>query len=127
MVKKPKPTEKEFEILQVLWSRGPSTVREINDELSQDREIGYTTTLKFLQIMFDKGIVERTRDGKTHIYEAAVSESDAQQSLVNELLEGAFKGSAMKLVMGALGSRKSSKKELDAIRKYLDDLEGGAK
>ena len=127
MQKLPKPTEKELEILQVLWSTGPATVRQINDELSTEREVGYTTTLKFLQIMFEKGLVSRERDGKTHIYEAALSESETQQSLVNDLLDSAFKGSAMKLVMGALGSRKSSKKELDAIRKYLDDLEGGEK
>jgi predicted transcriptional regulator len=90
-----------------------------------DREVGYTTTLKFLQIMFDKGLVSREKAGKTHIYQAVLSENQAQQSLVNDLLDNAFKGSAMKLVMGALGSRKSSKKELDAIRKYLDELEGG--
>jgi len=127
MVKQPKPTEKELEILQVLWKQGASTVRQINDELSRGRDVGYTTTLKFLQIMYDKGLVSRTKSGKTHIYEAALSEAQAQQSLVSELLDGAFKGSAMKLVMGALGSRKSSKKELDAIRKYLDELEGGEK
>jgi predicted transcriptional regulator len=124
-MKHPKPTEKELEILQVLWKEGPSTVREINDELSKDREVGYTTTLKFLQIMFDKGLVSREKAGKTHIYQAVLSEKQAQQSLVNDLLDNAFKGSAMKLVMGALGSRKSSRKELDAIRKYLDELEGG--
>ena len=122
---KPKPTEKELEILQVLWQNGPATVREINEVLSHDREIGYTTTLKFLQIMYDKGFVEREKEGKTHIYYAAISEEATQQTLLEELLDGAFKGSAMKLVMGALGSRKSSRKEIDEIRKYLDNLEGG--
>ncbi len=121
----PKPTEKELEILQVLWTRGRATVREINDKLSEDREVGYTTTLKILQIMFDKGLVEREKDGKTHIYRACISESDAQQSLVKQLVDSAFKGSAMQLVMGALGSRKSTQQERDAIRKYLDKLEGG--
>jgi len=127
MEKLPKPTEKELEILQVLWKEGAATVRQINDELSREREVGYTTTLKFLQIMHEKGLVSRERSGKTHIYEAAISESKAQQHLVNDLLDNAFRGSAMKLVMGALGSRKSSKKELDELRRYLDDLEGGAK
>jgi BlaI family penicillinase repressor len=127
MEKLPKPTEKELEILQVLWKEGAATVRQINDELSREREVGYTTTLKFLQIMHEKGLVSRERSGKTHIYEAVISESKAQQHLVNDLLDNAFRGSAMKLVMGALGSRKSSKKELDELRRYLDDLEGGAK
>ncbi len=121
----PKPTEKELEILQVLWSRGPSTVREINDLLSESREVGYTTTLKIMQIMFDKGLVARRKSGKTHIYTPELSEQDAQQSLVRQLVDSAFKGSSMKLVMGALGSRKSTKAERDAIREYLDKLEGG--
>ena len=121
----PKPTEKELEILQVLWTRGRATVREINDKLSEEREVGYTTTLKLLQIMFDKGLVRREKSGKTHIYAACISESDAQQSLVRQLVDSAFKGSAMQLVMGALGSRKSTQQERDAIRKYLDKLEGG--
>ncbi|MEJ2004381.1 MAG: BlaI/MecI/CopY family transcriptional regulator [Cyclobacteriaceae bacterium] len=127
MGKLPKPTEKELEILQVLWKEGASTVRQINDVLSESRDVGYTTTLKFLQIMHEKGLVIREKQGKTHIYSASLSESQAQQSLVKDLLDSAFKGSAMKLVMGALGSKKSSKKELDEIRKYLDELEGGEK
>ena len=121
----PKPTEKELEILQVLWNRDRATVREINDEISQDREVGYTTTLKLLQIMYDKGLVEREKSGKTHIYHASITENDAQQSLVRQLVDSAFKGSSMKLVMGALGSRKSTQQERDAIREYLDRLEGG--
>lgn len=122
-----KPTEKELEILQVLWQNGSATVREVNEKLAEKREVGYTTTLKFMQIMHEKGLVTRQKDGKTHIYEATVSEGEAQSSLVNELMDTAFRGSAMKLVMGALGSRKSTAQELDKIRKYLDELEGGVK
>ncbi len=122
-----KPTEKELEILQVLWQGGPATVRDVNDYLSEKREVGYTTTLKFMQIMHEKGLVTRKKDGKTHIYEPAISEHDAQSSLITDLMDTAFKGSAMRLVMGALGARKSSPQELEKIREYLDSLEGGKK
>ncbi len=122
-----KPTEKELEILQVLWAHGPSTVRTVNERLASHREIGYTTTLKLMQIMFDKGLVSRKKDGKTHIYAAEVSEEKTQKQLMDQLLDTAFKGSAMKLVMHALGNEKTSKKELEEIRNYLDKLEGGAK
>lgn len=119
-----KPTERELEILQVIWSSGPSTVREINETLSVDGSIGYTTTLKLMQIMFEKGILSRTKSGKTHIYQATISREDTQKHLIDKLLDTAFQGSAMNLVMQALGNSKSSKKELDEIRDYLDKLEG---
>lgn len=119
-----KPTERELEILQVIWSNGPSTVREINETLSVDGSIGYTTTLKLMQIMFEKGILSRTKSGKTHIYQANISREDTQKQLIDKLLDTAFQGSAMNLVMQALGNSKSSKKELDEIRDYLDKLEG---
>lgn len=122
-----KPTEKELEILQVLWAHGPATVRAVNEHLASHRQIGYTTTLKLMQIMFDKGLVSRKKDGKTHIYAAEVSEEKTQKQLMDQLLDTAFKGSAMKLVMHALGNEKTSKKELEEIRNYLDKLEGGAK
>lgn len=122
-----KPTEKELEILQVLWSHGPTTVRVVNDHLGTGREIGYTTTLKLMQIMFDKGLVSRRKDGKTHIYSAEISEERAQNQLIDRLLDTAFKGSAMRLVMQALGHKKTSKEELEEIRKYIDQLEGGMK
>lgn len=122
-----KPTEKELEILQVLWQEGPATVRDVNDRLSEKREIGYTTTLKIMQIMHDKGLVTRKKDGKTHIYAPVLSEQDAQSSMIKDLMDTAFKGSAMRLVMGALGARKSSPQELEKIRAYLDSLEGGEK
>ena len=119
----PKPTEKELEILQVLWKQGPSNVREVNDIISAHNEIAYTTTLKLMQIMLEKGLVRRIKEGKLHIYEAVISEEKTQKQLVDKLLETAFKGSAMKLVMQVLGNGKSSSKELDEIRTYLDKLE----
>lgn len=122
-----KPTEKELEILQVIWSEGPCTVRTVNDVLNKQGEVGYTTTLKLMQIMFDKGLLSREKDGKTHIYHAEVSEQKAQKQLVDKLLNTAFGGSAMKLVMQALGNSKSSKEELQEIKDYLDKLEGGIK
>ncbi|MEO1053422.1 MAG: BlaI/MecI/CopY family transcriptional regulator [Bacteroidota bacterium] len=118
-----KPTEKELEILQALWSMGPSTVRAVNEFLSVSNAVGYTTTLKLMQIMFDKGILDRKKQGKTHVYQPLISEETTQQQLLDKLLNTAFRGSAMKLVMQALGNQKSSKKELDQIRAYLDKLE----
>lgn len=118
-----KPTNGELEILRVLWKDGPSSVRFVNEQLSADRTIGYTTTLKLMQIMHDKGFLSRTRSGKTHIYRADVTEEETQQQLVDRLLDTAFSGSAMKLVMQALGNRRSSPEELAEIRQFLDQLE----
>jgi len=126
-MKENNPTAKELEILQVLWTKGPSTVRDVNEILAKDKRIGYTTTLKLMQIMFEKGIISREKNGKTHIYKAEITQNNTQQQLVDKLLESAFGGSAMKLVMQALGTSKSSKQELDEIREYLDKLEGGQK
>ncbi len=120
-----KPTDSELNILQVLWARGPSPVRVINDELSQTKEVGYTTTLKILQIMTEKGLVTRIKDGRNHIYSAAVEQNAAQQQLLDRLLHGVFGGSAKKLVMQALGSHQASPEELEEIRKYIEGLEGG--
>ncbi|MEZ5082858.1 MAG: BlaI/MecI/CopY family transcriptional regulator [Bacteroidales bacterium] len=120
-----KPTEAELNILQVLWNMGPSSVRTINNELNKAREIGYTTTLKILQIMTEKGLVSRIKDGRNHIYSAAVEQNAAQQQLLDKLLNGVFGGSAKKLVMQALGSKNPSKNELEEIRKYIEELEGG--
>ncbi|MEQ8243521.1 BlaI/MecI/CopY family transcriptional regulator, partial [Fulvivirga sp.] len=102
----PQPTEKELDILQVLWAKGPQTVREINDQLQSEKEIGYTTTLKLLQIMHDKGLVSRELNGKTHIYKSIVSESATQQKMLDKVVDKVFKGSAMNLVMQALGNSK---------------------
>lgn len=119
----PKPTESELEILQVLWQHGPNTVRFVNDQLSQKREVGYTTTLKLLQLMLDKGLVLREDDTRTHIYRAAVREEETQGLLLDKFVEATFGGSAMKLVMQALGSRRTSADELTQIRTLLNEIE----
>lgn len=123
----PKPTESELEILQVLWQHGPSTVRFVNQQLSQNKEVGYTTTLKIMQIMYDKHLVKRNDENRTHVYEANVTEEATQKHMLNKFLDIAFRGSASKLVMQALGNHKASKEELDQIRKLLDKIQGGAK
>jgi BlaI family penicillinase repressor len=122
-----KPTESELEILQILWQHGPSTVRFVNDELSKNKETGYTTTLKLMQIMHEKGMVARDEAGRSHVYNAAISESATQKQLLDRFLDTAFRGSALKLVMQALGNRKTSEKELNEIRNLLDKLKGNEK
>jgi predicted transcriptional regulator len=118
-----KPTDAELAILRVLWARGPSTVREVAREMG--RESAYTTILKLLQIMTEKRLVRRDESPRTHVYEATLTEGDTQQQLVTDLLEKVFDGSASKLVMQALASRKTSRKELAEIRKLLDQQRGG--
>lgn len=113
-----KPTDGELAILRVLWSRGPSTVRQVAEELGRDT--GYTTALKLLQIMTDKGLVRRDESARTHIYQAAYSEDQTQRQLVTDLLDRAFGGSAAKLVLQALATSKATPKELAEIRKLLD-------
>ena len=120
-----KPTESELSILQFLWNLGPSSVRTINDELNKTKNTGYTTTLKIMQIMAEKGLVTRIKDGRNHIYSAAVEQQAAQRQLLDKLLNGVFGGSASKLVMQALGNHDASKRELDEIKKYIEELEGG--
>ena len=122
--KSTKPTDAELEILQVLWKLGSCTVREINDELSKEKEVGYTTTLKLMQIMTDKKLLIRDASNRTHVYAANVTEEETQKKLVNRLLDTAFGGSAMKLVMQALGNKKSNTEELQQIRAWLDEQEG---
>ena len=126
-MKVPKPTEGELEILQVIWENGPSTVRFVNDKMSGEKKVGYTTTLKLMQIMSEKGLLNRDTTGKTHVYSAAVSQQKTQQQLIDKLMTTAFGGSAMKLVMQALGNKKSTKDEIEEIRAFLDQLEGGKK
>lgn len=118
-----KPTEAELEILKVLWQEGPSTVRFVHEQLAQQREVGYTTTLKQMQIMHERKMLSRTKMGKTHIYTAQVSQKETQRQMVDKLVDTAFQGSAMKLVMQALGNRKTTNKELNEIREFLDQLE----
>lgn len=118
-----KPTESELEILQILWEKGQCTVREVHEILTVSKEAGYTTTLKLMQIMHEKGLVKRDTSSKTHLYTALASQQKTQQHLVSKLIDNAFNGSAAKLVMQALGNHNSSKDEIDAIKKYLDELE----
>ena len=118
-----KPTESEMEILQVLWEKGPSTVREIHDILSQTKETGYTTTLKLMQIMNEKRLLNRNDDSKSHIYTSAVKKESIQKQAVNKMINGLFKGSPAKLVMHALGNHRASKEEILEIKKYLDEME----
>lgn len=117
------PTYAELEILQVLWENGPSTVRFINEQLSEKKNVGYTTTLKIMQIMTDKGILSRQKKGKTHIYQAILKENETQSLLVDKLLKIAFGGSASKLVMQTLGNKKTSKEELQKIKDLIATLE----
>jgi predicted transcriptional regulator len=120
----PRPTDAELSILRVLWQHGPSTVRQVLDTLSQTRSIGYTTVLKLLQIMIEKGLVRRDESGRTHIYEARFSEQQTQRQLVSDLVDRAFGGSAMKLVMQALDGPRTSPAELAEVRRLLEDREG---
>jgi BlaI family penicillinase repressor len=119
----PKPTDAELEILQVLWQDGPATVRTVNEQLSKSREVGYTTTLKIMQLMLEKGLVQRDDEGRSHIYRAAVREQDTQGLLLDRFVEATFGGSALKLVMQALGHRRTSPDELAQIRRLLNDIE----
>jgi predicted transcriptional regulator len=119
-----RPTAAELAILQVLWDRGKATVREVQEQLEQTRGTGYTTTLKLLQIMHDKGLVRRNESQRTHVYEAAISREKAQRQIVSQLLHQVFEGSAHQLVLQALQTKKSTRAELAEIRKLLDELEG---
>jgi BlaI family transcriptional regulator, penicillinase repressor len=120
-----KPTDAELGILNVLWTRGPSTVRQVAEALG--REAGYTTVLKLLQIMTEKQLVVRDERARTHVYQAAYTEDQTQRQLVTDLLDRAFGGSAAKLVLQALASNKTSPEELAEIRKLLDKQRGGGR
>lgn len=122
-----RPTDAELSILRVLWRRGPSTVRQVQEALERERETGYTTVLKLMQIMNDKGLVERDESERTHIYQVSRSQDETQRHLVMDLLDKAFEGSATQLVMQALSTKPASKEELDEIRRLLDQLEGSKK
>ena len=119
----PKPTDSELMILQILWQNGPSSVRFVNDRLNEEREVGYTTTLKLMQIMSDKGLAIRNTESRTHIYSAAVSEADTQKRLLRKFVDTTFRGSAMKLVMQALGNHEASPQELDEIKAMIEKME----
>jgi predicted transcriptional regulator len=116
----PRPTDGELAILRILWDRGPSTVRQVHDVLAHERQAAYTTALKLLQIMTEKGLVERDERDRTHIYRARLSEETTQRQLVRDLLDRAFGGSSSKLVMQALATKRASAEELRDIRKAID-------
>jgi predicted transcriptional regulator len=120
--KQNKPTESELEILRVLWDKKKATVREVHDVLSAHKDAGYTTTLKLLQIMFEKGLVKRDDSNKTHIYYANVSRENTQQQIVGKMINSLFGGSSTQLVMQALGNHVPSKDELNEIQKLIDNL-----
>jgi len=120
----PRPTDRELTILRILWDNGPSTVREVNEAMSKGQDTGYTTTLKLMQIMTEKGLLVRDESQRQHVYRPAFTEERTQKQLVGDLLDRAFSGSAEKLVMRALSAKKVSAKELARIRKLLDELEG---
>ena len=120
--KQVKPTESELEILQVLWNKEKATVRDVHEDLAQLKDVGYTTTLKLMQIMYEKGLVKRDDSNKTHIYEAAVSREKTQKQLVGKMVDTLFQGSPTQLVMQALGNHKTSRRELEEIQKLLDNL-----
>ena len=119
----PKPTDSELEILMILWEHGPSSVRFVNEKLNEARDVGYTTTLKLMQIMVDKGLAQRDTASRTHIYYAAVKEADTQKRLLKKFVDSTFRGSAMKMVMQALGNHQASKEELDEIKAMIEKME----
>jgi BlaI family penicillinase repressor len=118
-----KPTESELEILQVIWKKGQCSVRDVHEELAKTKDAGYTTTLKLMQIMHDKGLVERDTSAKTHLYKAVISREQAQNTALDKILDTVFKGSTADLVIQALGQHRASKDEIDAIKKYLQKFE----
>jgi BlaI family penicillinase repressor len=118
-----KATESELEILQVIWKKGQCTVRDVHEELAKNKDAGYTTTLKLMQIMHDKGLVERDTTAKTHLYKALISREQAQSTALDKIINTVFKGSTADLVIQALGQHRASNDELDAIRKYLQQFE----
>ena len=128
MIKKihPKPTEKELEILQILWLRGPVAGKDVHEQMGGEVANGYTTILKLLQIMNEKGLVTRQKSGKLHLYKAVPSQENTRQQMLDKMIDTVFQGSASQLVMSALGNKKSSKEEILEIKKYLEKLEGGA-
>lgn len=123
----PKPTEAELEILQILWQDGPSTVRTVHEKLAEKKDTGYTTTLKNMQNMAQKGMVSRNEEGRSHIYQAEIKQAATQKMLLDRFLDNTFGGSAMSLVMQALGSRKTTQQDLQKIKALIKKLEGGKK
>tara|TARA_R110002095_G_scaffold66237_1_gene56082 strand:+ start:151 stop:537 length:387 start_codon:yes stop_codon:yes gene_type:complete len=121
--KRIKPTEGELEILQILWANGPSSVRFVNEKLNEIREVGYTTTLKIMQIMAGKDLVVRNTESRTHIYQAFINEEATQKQLLQKFVDSTFRGSAMKMVMQALGNHEASNQELEEIKALIEKME----
>lgn len=117
----PKPTASELQILRVLWTRGPSTVRQVYDALNESKSMGYTTVLKLLQIMATKGIVSRNEDQRAHIYEARLPAEETKRQLAGDVLQRVFEGSASQLMMHVLAGRRSSREEIDQLRQLLEE------
>ena len=127
---KQKPTDSELEVLQFLWKNGPSTVRTVHEYINAQRTVdqkekGYTTVLKIMQIMAEKGLVIRDTSSRVHVYEAAVKESATQKRLLKDFVDNTFGGAAMKLVMQALGQHEASQEELSQIKALIDEIESG--
>jgi BlaI family transcriptional regulator, penicillinase repressor len=118
-----KPTASELEILRVLWVRGPSTVREVHDALSEEKNLGYTTVLKLLQIMTTKGTVRRNETQRAHVYEAGLPAEQTKRQLAGDMLQRVFEGSASQLMMHALAGKRASRQEIEEIRRLLDEYE----
>jgi BlaI family transcriptional regulator, penicillinase repressor len=125
--KPPRPTDSELEILTVLWTTGPATVRQVYDAINRRRPAQYSTVLKFMQIMAEKGLLLRDEEQRAHVYEAAQPREWTQQQLAGHLLERAFSGSAKALLIGALSAKKTTKAELAGLRRLLDEYAKGAK
>jgi BlaI family transcriptional regulator, penicillinase repressor len=123
--KPPRPTDAELAILRVLWTRGASTVRQVHESLSRERPAAYTTALKMLQIMTEKGLVRRDESDRTHIYQSRLTEEQTQRQLVRDLLDRAFGGSSSKLVLQALSARRATAEELGEIRRLLESARDG--
>jgi len=121
-VKYIKPTESELEILRILWEKGTASVREVHEELSKTKEAGYTTTLKLMQIMFDKGLVLRDDSVKSHIYQAAVTKDRTQKHMLGKMINTLFGGSTTELVLQALGNHTATKEELEEIERLINNL-----
>jgi BlaI family transcriptional regulator, penicillinase repressor len=120
-----RPTDSELEILNILWTRGPATVRQVHEELSLIKPSQYTTTLKLMQIMADKGLLHRDETDRSHVYTPAVERTAAQQQMVAHLMDRAFGGSAHDLLLGALGAKRTSRKELADLKRLIEDHEKG--
>jgi predicted transcriptional regulator len=120
---KSQPTPSELEILHVLWTRGPSTVREIHDVLSESKDLGYTSALKLLQIMTAKGLVTRTEEQRAHVYSATQPAEATKQQFASDVLQRVFRGSASQLMQHVLSGKRGSKEEIDEIRRLLDEYE----